>query len=67
MTKSVEEFLQEARAALPGQQIGAVKVRTYGNSAGMANTIISLILDGEKTGTFALASEFDGRPGLDIE
>lgn len=58
----VEQFLAVARAALPGERIEPVKVRTFGQSAEVANQIIPLILSGAKTGTFALDAEFDGRP-----
>lgn len=62
MNQDVEEFLAAARAAVPPHLIGAVKVRTFGSSAAMADVIIDLIAAGEKTGTFALAAEFDAAP-----
>lgn len=60
----VDAFLAEARAALPDERIEPVKVRSFGSSAKMANIIVPLILAGEKTGTFALASEFERDPAL---
>jgi uncharacterized protein YhfF len=62
MTQTIEEFIAAARAVLPHEKIERYKVRTYGDSKAMADVIIPLILAGEKTGTFALAAEFDAEP-----
>ena len=62
MSQGIEQFIAAARAALPGVPLDRYKVRSYGNSAAMANIIIPLILSGEKTGTFALESEFEHAP-----
>lgn len=62
MSIAIEEFIAAARSVNPDAAIEHCKVRTFGGSAAMANIIIPLILNGEKTGTFALASEFDSDP-----
>jgi uncharacterized protein YhfF len=59
---TVEQFVAAARTALPDEHIGPFKVRTYGGSKAMADIIVPLVLSGEKTGTFALAAEFDDDP-----
>ncbi len=64
MSQTVEQFVAAARAALPQEHIERYKVRTYGGSKAMADVIIPLILAGEKTGTFALAAEFDADAAL---
>lgn len=62
LTPAVERFIAEARAALPGESIGSFKVRTYGGSEAMSNIIVPLILQGQKTGTFAMAAEYEQDP-----
>jgi uncharacterized protein YhfF len=62
MSSAVEEFVAAARSVNPDAAIGRCKVRTFGGSPAMANIIIPLILTGQKTGTFALASEFEADP-----
>lgn len=62
MSPAIEEFVAAARLVNPEAGIGRVKVRTFGGSAAMANVIVPLILTGQKTGTFALASEFESDP-----
>ena len=59
---AVEAFVERARAALPEEKITRYKVRHYGNSRAIGDAIIPLVRDGEKTGTFSLAAEFDGKP-----
>ncbi len=62
MSVAIDEFVAAARSVNPDASIGHVKVRTFGSSAAMANVIVPLILTGQKTGTFALASEFEADP-----
>lgn len=62
MTQTVEQFVAAARAARPDLQIDRYKVRTFGGSKAMSDVIVPLILSGEKTGTFALATEFESDP-----
>lgn len=62
MSIAIEEFVAAARSVNPDVAIGPCKVRTFGGSPAMANIIIPLILMGQKTGTFALASEFEADP-----
>ena len=64
MTPAVERFIADARAALPNESIGAFKVRTYGGSETMSNIIVPLILQGQKTGTFAMAAEYEQDPAF---
>lgn len=59
---AVESFVERARAALPNEQIDRYKIRSYGSSRAIGDAIIALVLSGEKTGTFSLASDFDGQP-----
>lgn len=59
---AIERFLELARAALPTLDLERVKVRTFGGSKAMADVIVPLIEQGEKTGTFALAWEFRNDP-----
>ena len=61
-TPVVEAFVARARAALPHENIGRYKTRTYSSSRAVGDAIIGLILSGEKTGTFSLAAEFDDQP-----
>lgn len=60
--EEIVQFLDRARVALPGVDLSAVKVRTFGGSKAMSDVILPLITSGEKTGTFALASEFRDDP-----
>ncbi len=62
VSPAVEAFVAEARRARPDVAIDRYKVRSYGNSQAMADIIVPLILQGEKTGTFAQASEFEADP-----
>ncbi len=62
MRVAVEEFIAAARSVNPDAAIGPCKVRTFGGSPAMANIIIPLILTGQKTGTFAMLSEFEANP-----
>jgi uncharacterized protein YhfF len=62
MTQTVEQFVAAARAARPDLRIDRYKVRTFGGSKAMSDVIVPLILSGEKTGTFALATEFEADP-----
>ena len=62
MDASIEQFIAAARVALPHENIGLVKTRGFGDTAEFSNILISLILQGEKTGTFALLSEFEDNP-----
>jgi uncharacterized protein YhfF len=55
---AIAAFVAEARAALPGERLDRWTVRTFGNSATIANQVVPLIVSGEKTGTFALEAEF---------
>ena len=59
---AIERFLARVRAALPTLDLARVKVRTFGGSKAMADVIVPLIEQGEKTGTFALAWEFRNDP-----
>ncbi|MCS6947701.1 MAG: ASCH domain-containing protein [Steroidobacteraceae bacterium] len=59
---SNSEFLRAVQAALPGLDLRRVKYRTFGRSAEMANILVPLIASGQKTGTFALAAEFESDP-----
>jgi uncharacterized protein YhfF len=58
----VAEFVARARRGRPNDRIDAYKVRTFGNSAAISDVIMPLILSREKTGTFALESEFAHAP-----
>lgn len=62
MANSIDIFIAAARAALPRERIERWQVRSFGNSAEMANILIDLIGSFDKTGTFALESEFEQRP-----
>lgn len=62
MSAAVETFWQAARAAVPGLPAAGYKTRTFGRSAEMANILVPLIASGEKTGTFALAAEYERDP-----
>jgi uncharacterized protein YhfF len=55
-------FLESACFAVPALRAVSFKVRTFGGSNAMADTLIALIQKGEKTGTFALESEFVADP-----
>jgi uncharacterized protein YhfF len=59
---AIERFLVRVRAAQPTLDLTHVKVRTFGGSKAMADVIVPLIEQGEKTGTFALAWEFRNDP-----
>lgn len=63
-TETVERFIAAARAALPQHTIERWQLRSFGGSAQLADALIALIETGEKTGTFSLESEFEGRPDL---
>lgn len=56
----VETFVAAARAALPGERIEHYKLRNFGPT--MTDTLVALLLAGEKTGTFALGAEFEADP-----
>jgi uncharacterized protein YhfF len=58
----IEPFVAAARAALPGERIDHYKVRTFGGSKAMSDIIVPLIETRQKTGTFALAAEFEANP-----
>lgn len=58
----IEQFVAAARAALPGERIDRYKVRTFGGSKAMSDIIVPLIETRQKTGTFALAAEFESDP-----
>ena len=62
MSEEVTRFLERVRAAMPALDLSAVKVRTFGGSKAMADVIVPLIEQGEKTGTFAMAWEFRNDP-----
>lgn len=55
---SIDSFIAEARRALPGIALDRWGVRTFGNSAEMADVLVGLIQRGEKTGTFSPLWEF---------
>lgn len=56
------EFFARCRAANPDiRQNGPDAVRGYGQDAAMSQLLLSLILSGEKTGTFTLPGETPGR------
>ncbi len=58
MSTAVDTFWQAARAAVPSLPATGYKTRTFGRSAEMADILLALIASGEKTGTFALAAEY---------
>lgn len=62
MSATVDEFWQAARKAVPSLPDGGYKVRTFGRSAEMSAILVQLIASGEKTGTFALAAEYERNP-----
>jgi uncharacterized protein YhfF len=62
MTQTLHDFWLSARAVVPSLPPGGYKVRTFGRSAEMATTLVKLIASGEKTGTFALAAEYERDP-----
>ena len=59
---ALTQFLAAAQAALPAESLQRFQVRSFGGSAAMADTLISLIASGAKTGTFALEAEFADAP-----
>jgi uncharacterized protein YhfF len=59
---AVAEFVARAQRARPNDRLESYKVRTFGNSAAISDVIVPLILSREKTGTFALESEFEHSP-----
>ena len=59
---SIEAFVAQARAALPQHRIERWKVRSFGGSKALCDILVPLILSGEKTGTFALAAEYEKDP-----
>jgi len=60
---SVEEFWQACCEALPEATSGrSYRTRRFGDDPGMSRVILDLIVAGEKTGTFAVDWEFEGRP-----
>ena len=63
MPQTLAEFVDAARRARPDLRIDTYKVRTFGGSKTMADRIVPRIVSGEKTGTIALAAEFDDDPG----
>jgi uncharacterized protein YhfF len=64
MSRTIEQFWQECCRAIPGAAAaGRYKLRTFGASEEMARRLLDLIASGEKTGTFAVDWEYDGKPG----
>jgi uncharacterized protein YhfF len=64
MTESIEAFWQRCLAAVPSlASVPAYRTRTFGNDERFTRRLLDLIRAGEKTGTFSVDWEFDGRPG----
>lgn len=72
---AIEAFVAAARAKLPAERIGHYGVRTLGSSEAVFRRLLPVLLDGSKTGTFALedpsrpgdhwvVTHFDGTPAL---
>lgn len=75
MPPAIEAFVAAARAQLPAEHIGHPGVRTLGSSEAVFARLLPMLLDGSKTGTFALedsarpgehwvVTHFDGTPAL---
>ena len=63
MNTQIQAFWAECRKALPEIPTDTpYTVKSYGNSEELADRLLALIKDGEKTGTFALAWEFESEP-----
>jgi uncharacterized protein YhfF len=62
MSSLIEDFWRTARASVPSLPATGYKTRSFGRSAEMANILVPLIASGEKTGTFALAAEYERDP-----
>jgi len=62
MSADMDTFWQAARAVVSGLPATGYKTRTFGRSAEMANILVPLIASREKTGTFALAAEYERDP-----
>ena len=63
MYPTIDEFVGAARLARPDLRIDQFKVRGFGGTQAMSDRIVPRIVSGEKTGTIALAAEFDDDPG----
>lgn len=63
ITQEVAVFVEKAKRVLPAHTLDRYKVRTYGGGDQMGDHLIDLIAQGEKTGSFSLQVEFDGREG----
>lgn len=61
ITQEVAVFVEQARRVLPAHALDRYKIRTFGGGDQMGDVIIDLIATGQKTGTFALQVEFEGR------
>jgi uncharacterized protein YhfF len=61
ITQEIAVFVEQAKRSLPAHALDRFKVRTFGGGDQMGDVLIDLIARGEKTGTFALAVEFEGR------
>lgn len=74
-TAAIEAFVAAARTRLPSERINHYGVRTLGSSEAVFRRLLPVLLDGSKTGTFALedpsrpgdhwvVTHFDGTPAL---
>ncbi len=63
MSAQIQAFWEQCCQALP--QLSATtpyKVKTFGNTEQLADRLLALIKDGDKTGTFAVEWEFEAHP-----
>jgi len=63
MSDEIQAFWTQCRSAVPGiPEDTAYTVKTFGNTEELADRLLTLIKDGDKTGTFALEWEFEQAP-----
>ena len=63
MDHDIESFWADCCAARPElNPAGPYTVKTYGNTAELADRLLALICAGDKTGTFAVEWEFEADP-----
>ena len=63
MNAQIQEFWEACCKALPDLSANTpYTIKTYGNTEEMADLLLSLIREGEKTGTFAVDWEFETAP-----
>lgn len=61
ITQEVAVFVEQARRVLPAHALDRFKVRTFAGSDELGDVLIDLVATGQKTGTFSLQVEFEGR------